>query len=143
MLIRDTATNAPVLRALRSIAVAENSKSGYTVDGYEVRTHPDVVERLRELMTYTPEAQFQYMLGTPPLNTPSGVIFATAGGTDGLCLRLPGGVEWGHSYPEYDADTWRRGSAWGMGDPRTTEKEEEDRFAQLLRAAYSFALQTD
>jgi hypothetical protein len=105
MLIPNTATNAPVLAALRGRAIAENSKSGYTVDGYEVRTHPDVVERLRELMTYTPDAQFQYVCGTPTLSTPSGVIFATAGGTDALCLRLPGSFEWGHSYADYDGNS--------------------------------------
>jgi hypothetical protein len=142
MLTPDTATNAPVLNALRRRAVAENPKSGYTVDGYEVRTHPDVVDRLRELMTYTPDAQqFQYVFGTPTLSTPSGVIFATAGGTSTLCLRLPGAAEWGRSYGDYDGEPWRQGSAWGMGEP--SAKEEEERFAQLLRTAYSSPLQTD
>jgi hypothetical protein len=126
--------NDEVLTAVRRTAILEGPHSGYAVDGYEVRTHPDLVDRLRELMAYTPGARFGYVFGTPTLQNPTGEIFATASGTSSLYLRLEGDTDWGRPYEEYGAP-WRQGNAWEMGRPHS--KEAEERLARLVRVAYS------
>lgn len=127
-------SNSNVLNALQRTAVVENSRSGYTVDGYEVHTHPDLTQRLRELMVYTPGARFDYVFGTPTLQSTNREIFATAQGSSSLYLHLPDVTDWGRPFEEY-GPPWRQGFAWAMGRPNT--KEDEERMAQLLRIAYS------
>jgi hypothetical protein len=130
--------NAQVEEALQRASRREHSASGYAVDGYEVRAHPDLVDRLRDLMTYCPGSSFKYVFGTPTLSTAAGEIFATAFGTSSLCLRLPGISEWGRSYAEY-GDAWKQGSAWILGRPPT--KDDEEKLRRFVTAAYASALE--
>lgn len=130
----ETDFNSKVIAALRRTATPEGSRSGFTIGGYEVRTHPDLVDRLKELMAYTQDARFEYVFGTPTLQNAAGKIFAAAQGTSSLCLRLQGVNDWGHQYEGFGV-AWRQGSAWPMGKPNT--KEDEDRIAELVRMAYS------
>jgi hypothetical protein len=133
----DFERNAQIVNALERVAVREHASSGYTVDGYEVRVHPDLVARLRELMTYIPNARFEYVFGTPTLCTAAGDIFATVNGTKYLSLHLPENAYWGTHYEEF-GKLWRQGSAWTMGRPHS--QEDEERFASLVGIAYSSVL---
>jgi hypothetical protein len=85
-------------------------------------------------MVYTPGARFEYIFGTPTLQSAAGEIFATANGTFSLCLRLPGENDWGLDYEEFGTP-WRQGSAWSIGRPHS--KQDEERLAELVRIAYS------
>jgi hypothetical protein len=130
----DIDRNKQLVKALKRVSTPENAGSGYTVDGYEVRVHPDLVARLRELMIYVPAARFEYVFGAPVLCTAAGMIFASVSGTVYLNLRLPKEADWGTHYEEYD-ELWRQGPAWARR--RSHTQEDEDRLAALLREAYS------
>jgi len=129
--------NPQIVNALESAATLEHATSGYIVDGYEVRVHPDLVARLRELMTCIPNARFEYVFGTPVLCTAAGDIFATVSGNMSLNLHLPEDANWGIHYEEY-GKLWRQGSAWTRGRPHT--QEDEERLASLVGVAYSSVL---
>src|SRR5437016_327377 len=118
MQVLENPTNDPVVQTLKRWAIPENPKSGYCIDGYQVPTHPDLFDFLKQLAVHTPDAQHSYLFGTPILHSPNGVIFATARGTDTLCLRLPGVMDWGRSYGEYEGAPWRQGDAWSNNTPQ-------------------------
>src|SRR5439155_24540456 len=65
-------------------------KSKYDLDEYATNTHPDLVERFYQLGQLLPEHSLSTAYGYPVLVAPkSGVIFATATGTDVIAIRLP------------------------------------------------------
>lgn len=128
--------NGEIIKALEKSAVRACSSSGYTVGGYEVRVHPDLVERLRELMIYCPKAQLEYVFGTPVLCTSAGDIFATVSGMRDLNVHLPEDVTWGRHYEEY-GEPWRQGPAWAR---RPHTQEYEKRIASVVVSAYSARL---
>jgi hypothetical protein len=130
----DTSANSQMVRYLRENAQPVHAHSGYAVDGFEVRTHPDLVSRLRDFMAYTPGARLEYAFGTPTLCTADGEIFATASGTSSLHLYLPNVTDWGWPFAEY-GHPWRQGSAWN----RLPSQTDEDFFGRIARAAYAYA----
>jgi hypothetical protein len=131
----DPAKNETVVMRLRADATLKADHLGqpWVTDGYEWHAHPDLVERLRDLKSYTPEARLQFVFGIPALCAPNGRIFATAAGTSSLHLFLPDVTEWGQPYPEYGG-SWRRGFAWVMG--RESTQEDENRIVSFVRLAY-------
>jgi len=135
----DFARNANVITAVRAFAKLKESAPGdpYVVDGYELHAHPDLVDRLRELATYTPEASLEFAFGIPLLCAPNGRVFATAGGTNSLSLFSPDDEVWGHPYPEYGS-AWRQGNAWTTGRAHTAE--DEHALAAMVRLAYVSAM---
>jgi hypothetical protein len=139
----DFTKNAAVLTAIRSFATpkqpAEDKR--YVVDGYELHAHPDLVDRLKELVNYTSGASLEFAFGIPMLCTVSGRIFAIAGGTYSLRLFLPDGT-WGQLYPEY-GEPWRSGRARHAGAGRSHTQEDEKHYAALLRLAYLAATKMD
>ena len=108
----DLRKKAAVLEAIQSFAKPKQraKNDSYSVEGYELHAHPDLVHRLKELMTYTSGARLEFVFGIAVLCTPSGRIFATVGGTSSLELFLPDEV-WRRPYPEY-GKPWRTGRAW-------------------------------
>jgi hypothetical protein len=130
----DFRKNANVLTAIQSSARAKARTEGdpYVVDGYELHAHPDLVDRLRSLMVYTPAATLEFTFGIPVLCTTAGRIFATAGGTNSLSLYLPEEEIWGRKSAEY-GKPWRRGDAWTTGRPHTG-KDEQSLIALLCLA---------
>jgi hypothetical protein len=138
----DFRKNANVLTAIHSFAKPNQRTASdpYVVDGYELHAHPDLAERLKSLMAYTPVATMEYVYGIPVLCAPNGRIFATVGGTHYLCLYLPEGEDWGRPYEEYGAP-WRQGYAWAVG--RKALPEDEDRFASLMRLSFASVLSKD
>jgi hypothetical protein len=139
----DFRKNADVLTAIRTFATpkrpAEDNK--YVVDGYELHAHPDLVDRLKELMNYTSGASLEFAFGIPVLCTPTGRIFAAAEGTHSIKLFLPDGT-WGQPYPEY-GEPWRSGRAWHAGAGISHTQEDEKHYAALVRLAYSAATKMD
>ena len=135
----DFRKNANVLTALHSFAKPKERTLAdpYVVDGYELHTRPDLVERLEQLMSYTPGATLEFAYGKPVVYAPNGRIFATAGGTHYLCLYLPKGEGWGRPCEEY-GPLWREGYAWVVG--RKATPDDEERFASLMRLAYEAAV---
>lgn len=131
-----------MLTALQGLATPKQKTPThpYVVDEYELHAHPDLVDRLRDLMAYTPDAQLKFAYGIPVLCTPGGRIFATAGGTNSLKLYLPERETWGREYAEY-GNPWREGRAWASG--RVHTPEDEGHLAALLRLAYSTAAKVD
>jgi len=138
----DFRKNANVLAYVHSFAKAKDKTPSdpYVVDGYELHAPPELVDRLKQLMAYTPEAELQFAFGIPMLCTPRGRVFATAGGTWYLCLYLPMNSTWGTAYAEY-GNPWRQGYASPVGRSNTEQHEAE--MALLMRAAYSAAMQVD
>jgi hypothetical protein len=141
-MLADFRKNANVLTALHALATPKQKTPThpYVVDGYELHAHPDLVDRLRDLMAYASAAQLEFAYGIPVLCTPEGRIFATAGGTNSLKLYLPERETWGREYAEY-GNPWREGRAWTTGRVHTPEDEEQ--LAALLRLAYSTAANMD
>ena len=99
--------NASIARYLEAgaqPASSDWSRSDARLDGWELRCHPDLVERLTQAAAELP-VELVYVRGLPVLVHPNGVAFATAAGTSQLLLRLPremrDGVEAGR---------------WGSGD---------------------------
>lgn len=131
----DFRKNANVLTAIHRFAKPkERTASGpYVVDGYELHARPDLVERLKHLLSHTPAASLEYVYGIPVACAPNGRIFATAGGTHYLYLYLPDGEDWGQRCEEY-GPPWRSGYAWVAG--RTAIPDDEEHFALLMRLAY-------
>ena len=139
----DLRKNAAVLEAIQSFAKPKQraKNDSYSVEGYELHAHPDLVDRLKELMTYTSGARLEFVFGIAVLCTPSGRIFATAGGTSSLELFLPDET-WGRPYPEY-GKPWRTGRAWHAGAGISHTQEDEAHYASLVRVAYSAATKID
>jgi hypothetical protein len=113
----DFRKNANVLAQLFGLAKPKQRTSAdpYVVDGYELHARPDLVDRLKDLMAYAPEANLEFAYGIPLLCTRKGRAFATAGGTHSLHLYLPEEMKWGVPYPEYGGQ-WRQGFAWKEAD---------------------------
>jgi hypothetical protein len=134
--------NANVLTAVQAVAKPKERTPSdpFVVDGHELHARPDLVDRLKSLMAHTPDAKLEFAFGIPMLSTPSGRVFATAGGTYSLSLFLPAEESWGEPNLEYGAQ-WRRGYAWTKGRPHTPEDEEQ--LVSLLRLAYSTATKMD
>lgn len=81
--------NAIVLAHLRQVALpARPSDEPFVLDGYALRTHPDLAERLDELAAALPTECRASAFGVPVLVAPSGVVFAVAGGTSEVALRV-------------------------------------------------------
>jgi hypothetical protein len=131
----DVAKNETVVRKLCADATLKADRLGqlWVTDGYEWHAHPDLVERLKDLKSYTPDARFQFIFGIPALCASNGRIFATAAGTSSLHLFLPDVTEWGQPYPEY-GESWRRGFAWVKG--RESTQEDENGIVSFVRLAY-------
>jgi len=99
--------NASVRRYLEAgaePASSDHSLANPRLGGWELRCHPDLVERLEEAaLAVGIEPAFLY--GLPVLIHPDGVAFATARGTSLVLLRLPG-----------DARDGVQRSRWGTED---------------------------
>ena len=87
----DFRRNANVLTALFNFAKPKERTAAdpYVVRGYELHARPELVDRLKHLMSYAPDAQLEFAYGIPILCTPKGRAFAIAGGTHSLYLYLP------------------------------------------------------
>src|SRR5215467_2613821 len=131
----DFRKNANVLTAIHGFAKPKERTPGdlYVVDGYELRASPELVDRLKVLMTYTPGAKLEFAYGIPVLYAPNGRIFATAGGKYHLNLYLPETEKWGRPHEEYGRP-WREGYAWTAGRPPLSGNEDD--FSALMRSAY-------
>lgn len=138
----DFRKNANVLTGLLGFAKPKDRTAvdPYVVDGYELRADPALVTRLKELMAYAPEADLEYVYGTPVLCTSKGRVFAIAGGGTTLNLYLSETEAWGVPHAQY-GKPWRRGYAWMVGRPRIPEDEEQ--FAALVRSACAAAMKVD
>lgn len=132
----DLARNGQVFHYLKKWGQKENQRGGYSVGGYEVCVHPDLVDRLRQLAIATPKANFEYLFGTPVLTTLEGKIFASASGTSSLALYLPNNMTWGRRYEEF-GEGWRQGSAWPKDLGHIPSADEM--LSALLGEAYSSA----
>ena len=138
----DFRKNANVLAAVQAFANPKERtpKDPFVVDGYELHAHPDLVDRLEDLLVHVPEARLGVAFGIPMLVTPTGRVFATAGGTSSLSLLLPEEEVWGDQPPEFRKQ-WRRGCAWTRSRSHTTE--DEDRIISLVRLAHFTAGKID
>jgi hypothetical protein len=87
----DHPANAEILNYLNSnSALRVKGEATYDLDEYATNTHPDLVERFYQIGSYLAENCASVEYGYPVLAAPSsGVIFATATGTDTIGIRLP------------------------------------------------------
>ena len=138
----DFQKNANLLAAVHALAKPKERppSDSYVVDGYELHAHPDLVDRLKNLLVHIPEARLEFAFGIPMLCAPTGRIFASAGGTSSISLLLPENESWGAPYPEFGA-LWRCGSAWARGRPHTAK--DDIHLGSMLRLAYSTAAGMD
>jgi hypothetical protein len=82
--------NGPVLTILRGRGVYRPTTAPWTLDGYELHSHPDLEERLGQLAVGLPGGSTIGLYGAPGLAT-NGIVYAVAGGTSTIHLRLPAG----------------------------------------------------
>lgn len=96
--------NVGILACLQSGAVLSASPSVYNVDGFVLRTHPDLSERLFDIAgpraTHCQDAAYGH-----PVLAASGVVFAVAVSMNALLFRLP-------------EDCWHPASSSGASLPR-------------------------
>jgi hypothetical protein len=116
--------NAVVVRLVGEGARARPG-SAYAIDGYELRAHPDLEERLRQLNTGTGGGSVVGFRGYPVILDPAGVVRVLATGTSGLLLRLAEGPErdaiialGGGPAPELGPG-WTRADPWLSDVPAT------------------------
>ncbi|MBV1949201.1 hypothetical protein [Streptomyces sp. BV129] len=83
-LLPDLPQNAALLTLLREQGVAQE-RGAYAYDGWELHTHPDLVERLEDLAPRWPVLATYGM----PVLAAKGIAAAVAWGTEVLLLRLP------------------------------------------------------
>jgi hypothetical protein len=81
--------NAPLFRRLKENSrVADPEKDPmWVINGYEVQTHPDLISILYSLVAES-EVKKGYAYGRPVMATPNGLVFAYAGGTHYIFLKL-------------------------------------------------------
>jgi hypothetical protein len=118
-----------VLTSLKSQAVVPNQhqRSRWDIDGYELHTHPDLIERLQQLGEGT-QMQVTAAYGLPVLASPIGRPFAVDVGTSTLLLRLgvvPDDVR------ASDAPSWFRLQGWVSVDAWQADLLREEGTARL------------
>jgi hypothetical protein len=124
--------NAGLLAYLRASAQTATGRSGADLDGFELHTHPDLIERLGELAG-SPQAvvAFYGVVGI----VVKGVAAVVAMGTDTLLLRLPArpeGVTFEPPVEPMCGRGWYAVSAWRDHRP---SPDEPSRLTRLVRAA--------
>jgi hypothetical protein len=82
--------NRAVLARLRERAVARPADDPWALDGFELHTHPDLQERLDHVAAGQPGGRSVGLYGVPVLIA-ADVVYAIAGGTSRVYLRIPAG----------------------------------------------------
>lgn len=97
----------------------------YAIDGWELRAHPDLEERLRQLAEGPPGASVAVLRGLPVIVDRDGIVCVAAAGTSGLLLRLADGpardavlANGGEAQPAIGPD-WVRADPWLSDVPAT------------------------
>ena len=130
--------NEKAVAFLRSKALLKKNggcSSPWDIDDYELHTHPDLREKLREIATSTLVECECAAYGYPVLANKAGVIFAIARGTSDLTFRLPPNSisevikEGGKIEQEY-GDDWVTVNPWGR---------DGDNLKRWCLAAYRFS----
>lgn len=83
--------NRAVLSVLRASAVARPSDDPLALDGFELHTHPDLQERLDQVVAGQPGGRSVGLYGVPGLAA-ANVIYAVARGTGRIDFRIPAGA---------------------------------------------------
>jgi len=83
--------NRAVLAVLRERAVARPHDDPWALDGFELHTHPDLQERLDQVALGQPGGPSVGLYGVPVLIA-ADVVYAIAGGTSRIYLRIPPGT---------------------------------------------------
>ena len=100
----------------RAVPRQPSNTSPFDLDGYELHTHPDLVERLYALAKSLPPSCRGAIYGYPVLAV-NEVIFAVATGTHLLAMRLPENMRkmaeeyTGKPYPKWGPD-WYTFGPW-------------------------------
>lgn len=136
--LRDHPKNARVVALLKAKALPKKNGgdvSPWDIDDYELHTHPDLREKLREIASDALVECECAAYGYPVLTNNDGIIFAIARGTSDLAFRLPpDGIlevvkEGGVVKREY-GDDWVTIDPWGKNN---------DNLKRWCLAAYRFS----
>jgi hypothetical protein len=113
-------------------------------EGYERRSHPDLIEKLQSLQKIIPLAQLTFVYGVAVLATPGNLVFAVARSMRQCSFLLPDTHAWGEPDPEY-GPTWRAGDAWFTGNKSQHGFKEqfEDELRSTVKVAFAHALKTE
>ncbi|KJE21402.1 hypothetical protein FF36_04333 [Frankia torreyi] len=135
MPLSDLPANHDVLTYLRDQAVRPRRESGrYVLDGWELHTHPDLVERF-DLISPS-RAAITPVFGVPVV-VANGIAAAFATGTGWLLLRLPQpptDVEMVEPIAALDGKGWHSVDAW-----QDVSKRSLGRLQSLTHAAMEYA----
>ncbi|HEU0337304.1 MAG TPA: hypothetical protein VFR43_12150 [Gaiellaceae bacterium] len=118
--------NAAVIAHLEAAAapVRATPDDPWQLDGYELRTHPDLAERFEEVARGSGGGRAA-AAGVPLLVDPGGCIVAYALGTSRIALRLPqvGGEPALDPRPVEGLPGWTSVDAWlsSLSSPRGTD----------------------
>jgi hypothetical protein len=82
--------NRAVVGVLRKRAVRRPPDDPWALDGFELHTHPDLQERLDHVAAGRPGGHSVGLYGVPVLIA-ADVVYAIAGGTSRVYLRIPAG----------------------------------------------------
>jgi hypothetical protein len=137
MVLSECTANADLLAYLRSSAQPATGRRWADLDGFELHTHPDLIERLGELAG-SPRAvvAFYGVVGI----VVKGLAAVVALGTDTLLLRLPArpkGVRFELPVEPMCGNGWYAVSAW---DADRHAPDEPSRLARLIHAAHQHTL---
>jgi len=83
--------NRAVLAVLREQAVPRPPDDVWALDGFELHSHPDLRERLDHVGAGQPGGRSVGLYGVPVLIA-ADVVYAIAGGTSRVYLRIPAGT---------------------------------------------------
>jgi hypothetical protein len=136
MVLAESKANANLLAYLRSSAQPATGRRWADLDGFELHTHPDLIERLSELAG-SPRAVVPFY-GVVAIVV-KGVAAVVAIGTDTLLLRLPARPEGVWFEPPVEpmcGNGWYAVSAWHGHHPAT---DGPSRLASLIHAAHQHA----
>ncbi|WP_460073760.1 hypothetical protein [Streptomyces sp. YKOK-I1] len=108
--------NAALLGFLRAQGSRPSGPDDHVLGGWQLHTHPDLLERLAQL---APHAPLHAAYGVPILAY-AGIAAAAGLGTSTLLLRLPAApadLEAGTPFPDLVDDGWRAVDAWQSALP--------------------------
>lgn len=135
--LADVPANADLLAYRREAARRPYSVGDYALGGWQLNTHPDLVERLTSLAPDPADVLPVYGI---PVIVSRGIAAVVATGTNWLLFRLPEepqGVEMVEPIASLDSSRgWYSVSAWQSG---SSDDDADEKLRALVRAAMDHA----
>jgi hypothetical protein len=138
------AANGELFAYLKQRALDSHARSSVVAE-YPFLTHPDLVERLRNLVLI-PDTVSSTAYGHPVVANSNGIIFAWAGGMNQIFLRLPRklqqkAIEEGGRFDPTYGENWIE--FLGFGNRHGAHSKAEETLSRWIRIAYDESLKLE